>query len=82
MNKEPVTDMFGNTLNIGDYFAYAELQNKTRAVVNIYQVIATSPDRFNARIVRMSGYESMKGSKFVQCASEKAILLKDFKGNV
>ena len=73
-------DMFGEELKVGDYFAYAELRFKTRAVQNIYQVVDIEP-RFNARSVLIDG-SKITGSKYVQCAHEKAILLKDFKENV
>ena len=73
-------DMFGEELKVGDYFAYAELHYKTRAAQNIYQVLAVSP-RFNARIVQIDGNKK-SGSKYVQCAHEKAILLRNFKENV
>jgi hypothetical protein len=75
-----MNDLFGEELKIGDYFAYAELRRKTRAVQNIYQVIAIEP-RFNARVVQIDG-NKVSGSKFIRCAHEKAILLKDFKENV
>jgi hypothetical protein len=75
-----MNDLFGEELKIGDYFAYAELRAGTRAVQNIYQVVAIEP-RFNARVVQIDGKKA-SGSKFVQCAHEKAILLKDFKENV
>jgi hypothetical protein len=73
-------DMFGEELKVGDYFAYAELRLKHRAVQNIYQVVGVKP-RFNASPVLIDGVKRF-GSKFVKCAQEKAILLKDFKENV
>jgi len=73
-------DMFGEGVKVGDYLAYAELENKTRAVQNIY-IVDTIDKQLHC--VRVSGTDYDKGTmKRLQCAGEKAIILKDYKEKV
>lgn len=72
------TDMFGNEIKVGDYLAYAEMENKTRAVQNIYKVDKIDKQLHCKRICsNMSYYHN--SIKKILCAGEKAIILKEYK---
>jgi len=74
-------DMFGEEIKVGDYLAYAELNGKT-AVQNIRKVTAIDKS-LHTVVVKTFGWNNSVGStKKIQCAGEKAIILKDFKEDV
>ena len=71
-------DMFGNGIKVGDYLAYAELEHQTRAVQNIYMVDIID-NQLRCTLVKSSNSYYLGKVKRLQCASEKAIILKDYK---
>lgn len=70
--------MFGEEIKVGDYLAYAELEHKTRAVQNIYIVDTIDNQLHCVRVSGTTGYYIGR-MKRLQCAEEKAIILKDYK---